>query len=72
MGEAGKTEAEKARGREKIMDNLKRAAIYVRVSTAEQPTCRNTNCRSTANGAVGVVLFTGTKARVVRRMTGRP
>ena len=34
----GKTEAEKAWGREKIMDSLKRAAIYVRVSTVEQET----------------------------------
>jgi DNA invertase Pin-like site-specific DNA recombinase len=38
MGKAEKTEAEKAWDREKIMDNLKRAAIYVRVSTAEQET----------------------------------
>jgi DNA invertase Pin-like site-specific DNA recombinase len=38
MGKAGKMEAEKARGREKIMDNLRRAAIYVRVSTVEQET----------------------------------
>jgi DNA invertase Pin-like site-specific DNA recombinase len=38
MGKDGETEAEKAWGREKIMDNLKRAAIYVRVSTAEQET----------------------------------
>ncbi len=38
MGKEGETEAEKAWGREKIMGNLKRAAIYVRVSTAEQET----------------------------------
>jgi DNA invertase Pin-like site-specific DNA recombinase len=38
MGKAGKAEAEKAWGREKMMDNLKRAAVYVRVSTAEQET----------------------------------
>jgi DNA invertase Pin-like site-specific DNA recombinase len=37
MGKEGKTEAEKARGRE-VMDNSKRAAIYVRVSTVEQET----------------------------------
>jgi DNA invertase Pin-like site-specific DNA recombinase len=38
MGKTGKTEATKAWHREKIMDNLKKAAIYVRVSTAEQET----------------------------------
>jgi DNA invertase Pin-like site-specific DNA recombinase len=38
MGKAGKAEGEEAWGREKIMSNLKRAAIYVRVSTAEQET----------------------------------
>lgn len=38
MGEEGETEVEKTWGREKMMDNLKRAAIYVRVSTAEQET----------------------------------
>jgi predicted site-specific integrase-resolvase len=38
MGKTEKTEAEKAWGPERIMDSLKRAAIYVRVSTAEQET----------------------------------
>ena len=38
MGKARKKEAQKAWDREKIMDNLKRAAIYVRVSTVEQET----------------------------------
>jgi hypothetical protein len=38
MGEAAKTEAQKARGRNKIMDTVKRTAIYVRVSTVEQET----------------------------------
>jgi DNA invertase Pin-like site-specific DNA recombinase len=38
MGKEGETEGKKAWGRERIMDNLKRAAIYVRVSTVEQGT----------------------------------
>jgi DNA invertase Pin-like site-specific DNA recombinase len=38
MGKARKVEAEKASDQEKIMDNVKRAAIYVRVSTVEQET----------------------------------
>jgi len=38
MGKEGKADIEKACGQEKTMDNLKRAAIYVRVSTAEQET----------------------------------
>jgi DNA invertase Pin-like site-specific DNA recombinase len=38
MGKAWKADVEKAWGRETIMDKLKRAAIYVRVSTAEQET----------------------------------
>jgi DNA invertase Pin-like site-specific DNA recombinase len=38
MGKEEETEAEKAWGREKMMDNQKRAAIYVRVSTVEQET----------------------------------
>ena len=38
MGKAGKAEGEEAWGREKIMGNVKRAAIYVRVSTVEQDT----------------------------------
>jgi DNA invertase Pin-like site-specific DNA recombinase len=38
MGEERETEVEKTWGREKMMDNQKRAAIYVRVSTAEQET----------------------------------
>jgi predicted site-specific integrase-resolvase len=38
MGNLEKTEAEKAWRREKMMDNQKRAAIYVRVSTFEQET----------------------------------
>ena len=38
MGKARKKEAQKAWDREKVMDKLKRAAIYVRVSTAEQET----------------------------------
>src|SRR5450755_643223 len=38
MGKAGKTKVEKTWSGEKIMDNQKRAAIYVRVSTAEQET----------------------------------
>jgi DNA invertase Pin-like site-specific DNA recombinase len=38
MGKEWETEGKKAWDREKIMDNLKRAAIYVRVSTAQQDT----------------------------------
>jgi DNA invertase Pin-like site-specific DNA recombinase len=38
MDKAWKAEAEKAWGWEKIMDNPKRAAIYVRVSTVDQET----------------------------------
>jgi DNA invertase Pin-like site-specific DNA recombinase len=38
VGKARKAEAKKASGREKITDNVKRAAIYVRVSTVEQET----------------------------------
>jgi DNA invertase Pin-like site-specific DNA recombinase len=38
MGKAWKAEVEKAWGREKMMANQKRAAIYVRVSTVEQET----------------------------------
>jgi DNA invertase Pin-like site-specific DNA recombinase len=38
MGKEWETEVEKTWGREKMMDNLTRAAIYVRVSTAEQET----------------------------------
>jgi DNA invertase Pin-like site-specific DNA recombinase len=38
MGKDGKTEAEKTWGRRKMMDNQKRAAIYVRVSTTGQET----------------------------------
>jgi DNA invertase Pin-like site-specific DNA recombinase len=38
MGKAEKAKVEKAWGREKIVGSLKRAAIYVRVSTIEQET----------------------------------
>jgi predicted site-specific integrase-resolvase len=38
MGKARKTEARKAWGHPKTMSDLKRAAIYVRVSTVEQET----------------------------------
>jgi hypothetical protein len=40
MGKTEKATTEKAWRREKIVDNLKRAAIYVRVSTIEQETDR--------------------------------
>ena len=70
MGKARKAEAKKASGREKITDNVKRAAIYVRVSTVEQETdLQEHELQEYCERVAGVVLSTGIKVIVTPRMT---
>lgn len=70
MGKVRKTEVEKTWGRDKVMSNVKRAAIYVRVSTAEQETdLQEHELKEYCERRGWSWVVTGIKVRVERRMT---